>query len=193
MEELAFSPDRPAIIADNIFTVLDRKVDWTFYYHLWDQCNFPTEFEAFYETPYIMQKHWNEIPHRFGLFGVNEEVRPIYFVYRMLAMAGDTEVSIEKTSEDFTAKAFTGLNDSVSTMVMNRGDKGLGDMIVTVKFNGLRPGIRTLMNYRIDGSKCWNEENLDFYPVEKRKIYTNEEYECQIYSPADSVSLLCIL
>ena len=193
IEELAFDPARPAIIADNIFTVLDRKVDWTFYYHLWDQYNFPTEFEKFYETPYIMQKHWNEIPHRFGLFGVNGEVRPTYFIYCMLAMAGDTIVNTERSNEAFSAKAFIGLNASVSTMVVNRGDNGLGDMIVTVKFSGLRPGIRTLKNYRIHDSKCWNEENLDLYPVEERKIYVNQEYECQIYSPADSVSLLCIL
>ena len=72
--------------------------------------NFPTEFEKFYETPYIMQKHWNEIPHRFGLFGVNGEVCQTYFVYRMLAMAGDTIVNTKRSSEDFSAKAFTGLN-----------------------------------------------------------------------------------
>jgi xylan 1,4-beta-xylosidase len=192
VEELAFHPARPAIMADNIFTVLDSEVDWTFYYHIWDQHNFPPEFAPFYQDPYIMQKHWNEIPHRFGLFGVNGEVRPTYFVYRMLAMAGDTMIQAESNQENLKVKAFTGLNKAVSAMIINRGDKGLGDRIITVKYDGLMPGLRTLKNYRLDGNKNWNEETLDLYPVEQRKVYVDESFECQIYCPADSVSMLCL-
>ncbi|HHY82488.1 MAG TPA: hypothetical protein GX505_07390 [Clostridiales bacterium] len=192
VEELAFHPARTAIIAENLFAALEHHIDWTFYYHIWDQCNFPPEFEPFYADPYIMQKHWNEIPHRFGLFGVNEEVRPAYFLYRMLTMAGDTTVESACTNEALLARAFTGSNDAVSVMVINRGDKGAGDRILTVKFNGLRPGIRMLKNYRIDGRKTWDEDTLELYPVEKRKVYTEETFMCQIYCPADSVSLLCI-
>jgi hypothetical protein len=192
VEELAFDPARPAIMADNLFTAIDSKIDWTFYYHVWDQCNFPPEFEPFYQDPYIMQKHWNEIPHRFGMFGVNEEVRPAYFVYRMLTMAGDTMIQAESSQENLKVKAFTGINNAVSIMVINRGDTGLGDRIVTVKLDGLRSGIRTLKNYRLDGNKNWNEETLDLYPVEQRRVFVNEQFECQIFCPADSVSLLCI-
>jgi xylan 1,4-beta-xylosidase len=86
-----------------------------------------------------MQRHWNEIPHWFGLFGVKGEVRPTYFVYRMLAMTGHTEVKVEKCSDGLAAKAFTGTNNAVSAMVVNRGDKGAGDGIVVVKFTGLTP------------------------------------------------------
>lgn len=193
VQDAAFAPSRPAIIADIIFSLLERKVDWTFYYHLWDQSCLMPEFIPFFKEPYIMQRHWNEIPHRFGLFGVNGEVRPTYFVYRMLAMAGDTEIKVEKSCNDFATKAFIGINNAASTMVVNRSDKGPGDMVAIIKFTGLTPGIRTLKNYRIDHNQCWNEENLDFYPVEEREIYINEDYECHIYCPADSVSLLCIV
>lgn len=193
VEDAAFDPSRPAIIADIIFTLVNKKIDWSFYYHLWDQHCIQPEFEPFFETPYIMQKHWNEVPHRFGFFGVNGEVRPSYFVYRMFAMAGNKQVKIEKYCDDFTVKSFSGLNNEISTMVINRSDKGPGDMVAIVKFTGLIPGKRTLKNYRIDGNKCWDEESLDFYPVEKREIYVNENYECHIYCPSDSVSLLCLV
>ncbi len=176
VEEYAFHPERPAIIADNLFTALDHSVDWTFYYHLWDQYNYPPEFEPFYGNPYIMQEHWNEKPHRFGLFGVNEEVRPVYFLYKMFGMAGDTLVKSECTNPNLLVKAFAGSNNFTSAMVVNRRDKGAGDRIITIKFNGLRPGIRTLKNYRLDGKKCWNEETLELYPVERRKLYVQEKF-----------------
>lgn len=192
VEEAAFDPSRAAVLADVLFSLIDRKIDWTFYYHLWDQHCIVPEFEPFFKEPYIMQRHWNEIPHRFGLFGVKGEVRPTYFVYRMLAMAGHTEVKVEKYFDDLSVKAFTCTNNGVSSMIINRGDKAAGDVIVVVKFTGLTPGIRTLKNYRIDGNRCWNEDNLDFYPVEERDIYVNEDFECHVYCPKDSVSLLCI-
>jgi hypothetical protein len=140
-----------------------------------------------------MQRHWNEIPHRFGLFGVNGEVRPTYFVYRMLEMAGDTEVKAETEIQDFSVKAIEEVNRAISTMVVNRSDKGPGDMVAIIKFTGLTPGIHTLRNYRIDGSECWDEDSLELYPAEEREIFANESYECHIYCPADSVSLLCII
>lgn len=193
VQDAAFDPSRPAIIADALFSLIDRRTDYTFYYHLWDQDCIPTEFEPFFKTPYIMQRHWNEIPHRFGLFGVNGEVRPQYFVYRMLPMAGDTEVKAEKCCDDFEVKSFTGGSAAVSAMIVNRSDKGPGDMVAMVKFMGLTPGIHTLKNYRIDGENHWDEESLELYPVEEREIYVCEDYECHIYCPADSVSLLCII
>jgi xylan 1,4-beta-xylosidase len=192
VEEATFDPSRAAVLAEVLFSLIDRKIDWTFYYHLWDQHCVVPEFTPFFKEPYIMQSHWNEIPHRFGLFGVKSEVRPSYFVYRMLATVGNTEVIAEKHYDDLCAKAFTGTNNEVSAMVVNQGAKGAGDVIVVVKFTGLTPGIRTLKNYRIDGNRCWNEDNLDFYPVEQRDIYVNEDFEFHIYCPKDSVSLLCI-
>lgn len=108
-------------------------------------------------------------------------------------MAGDTEIKAGQCSEDFGIKSFANRNNEVSTMIVNRNDKGPGNMIAIVKFEGLTPGMRTLQNYRIDGSKCWDEDNLNFYPVEERSIYVGQNYECNIYCPSDSVSLLRII
>ena len=40
-----------------------------------------------------MYKHWNEAPHRFGLFGENGKARPQYFVYQMLSRMGEEKLA----------------------------------------------------------------------------------------------------
>jgi hypothetical protein len=81
---MAFESHRAAHTAATILEMDDAGVGRSFYYHVWDQTNYSFEFERFFTDPVIMTKHWNEQPHRFGLFGVNEEVRPQYFVFQML-------------------------------------------------------------------------------------------------------------
>jgi len=83
VEEMAFEPRRAAITASCILAMNDARVDWSFYYHLWDQVGYLKQFEPFFQNPQIMYRHWNEVPHRFALFGVNQEVRPRYFVCRI--------------------------------------------------------------------------------------------------------------
>jgi len=83
-EDMAFEPRRAANIAANALAMREAGLDWSFYYHIWDQTFYPEPFEPFYSPEGIamMIEHWNQVPHRMGLFGVNGEVRPIYFVYQ---------------------------------------------------------------------------------------------------------------
>src|SRR5712692_8617240 len=76
LEELAYAPYRAAFVAASILGMLEAGLDWSFYYHIWDQCFYPEEFRPFFSEAglNLMHEHWNEVPHRFGLFGVNGEV-----------------------------------------------------------------------------------------------------------------------
>ncbi len=49
-----------------------------------------------------MYIHWNEAPHRFGLFGEGGQVRPQYFVYQMLSRMGEERLAcaIEQRTVD---------------------------------------------------------------------------------------------
>src|SRR5207253_864848 len=75
VEELAFSPRRAAIVAASILAMQEAGLDWSFYYHIWDQVCYPESFSPFFSPAGVagMLEHWNERPHRFGLFGVGEE------------------------------------------------------------------------------------------------------------------------
>jgi xylan 1,4-beta-xylosidase len=95
VQEMSLDPYRAAVAAASIIGMLDAGLDWSFYYHIWDQCFYPESFQSFYSEHglSLMYEHWNEIPHRFGLFGVDGEVRPYYFVYQMLTHLGPERVA----------------------------------------------------------------------------------------------------
>ena len=86
----------------------EAGVDWSFYYHLWDQTAYSDEFRPFFENPNIMYHHWNEVPHRFGLFGVDQEVRPQYFVYQMIGRMGGTRLKANSDVKDIRLLAARG-------------------------------------------------------------------------------------
>ena len=54
IEEQAFHPARAARLANNIFAVIDAGLDWSFYYHIWDQTAYYHEFAPFFEDPTII-------------------------------------------------------------------------------------------------------------------------------------------
>src|SRR5438876_275329 len=101
----ASSPPRAAAAAAAILAMTDAHVDGSFYYHLWDQVCFVEQFRPFFRDPGIMYRHWNEVPHRFGLFGVGQEVRPQYFVYLMLGRLTGRRVRVRSATEDLRVLA----------------------------------------------------------------------------------------
>jgi hypothetical protein len=144
------------------------------------------EFSSFYSDPYIMQKHWNEIPHRFGMFGVNLEARPQYFLHKMLCMAGESLYSV-KYEQPFLIKA-TGNEKSTSLIAVNPKE----DNILRINVKNMPEGEAILENYRIDDAKHYDSQKLELIPTEKRTIYMKKDFFCHIYCPENSVSLFKI-
>ena len=67
---------------------LDEGLDYSFFYHLYDCTLYHDDFEPFFEDPQIMDKHWNQVPHRFGMFAHDGSARPHYQLWRMLRTIG---------------------------------------------------------------------------------------------------------
>lgn len=85
VEEAAYDPARAACLGASLIEMLREKDVYTFFYHVWDQFVVNGQFDSFYGDPYVMQRYWNEVPIRFGMFGVCGEARPFYFLYAFLA------------------------------------------------------------------------------------------------------------
>jgi hypothetical protein len=124
VEEMAFSPRRAANVAAAILEMLEAGLEASFYYHIWDQVCYARDFAPFFSERGIagMLRHWNEVPHRFGLFGVSGEVRPQYFVYQMLSRLGDERVTAH--SDDHAIRVLAGYagiggSDTLTTMLVN--------------------------------------------------------------------------
>jgi hypothetical protein len=190
-EERAFDLRRTALTAAALVEMHRAKVDGSFYYHLWDQVCCPEDFAPFFSPRGIanMVRHWNEIPHRLGLFSVAGEVRPQYFVYLMLSRLGSEKVAA--LSNDIAVRVLAGHDDKgTAVLAVNHSLDEQRDRVATLRFSGLQPGVKQLTVYRIDGTRRWNTEALELLPVEQRETYVQQDYECQVWLPANSVAMV---
>jgi hypothetical protein len=191
VEETAYDPRRAAGVAATILAFLDAGLDWSFYYHLWDQVCYPDDFQPFFSQRGIenMARHWNEAPHRFGLFGVGGEVRPHYFVYWMLRRLGEERIAAQSEEADVRVLAARDAG-TLSALLANYNPSGSQDRIVTLRLSGLRPGVKLLTVTRLDSERRWSSELLEPLPVEQREVAAAAEFRCQVFCPADSVTLI---
>ncbi|MGC9349173.1 MAG: GH39 family glycosyl hydrolase [Anaerolineae bacterium] len=181
---------RAALVAAAVLEMRRSGLDGSFYYHLWDQTCNPEDFTPFFSAQgaAFMVRHWNEVPHRFGLFGVDGEVRPQYFVFWMLAHLGDTE--LRATSDHRAVRVLAGQSAGESAVLaINHSLDWNEDQVATLRFSGLKPGPRRLVVYRIDGTRRWDEATPGMKPIEARTTYVLEDFACQIKLPANSVAM----
>lgn len=190
-EELAFDPRRAANAAACMLSMIDARVDWTFYYHAWDQTCYIDEFKPFFANPGIMYHHWNEVPHRFGLFGQNHEVRPQYFVYEMLGKMGDRRLAAESDAPDVRVLASRS-GRSIALLLVNFAARQSREHIATIHLKNVSPGVYNLTAYRIDSNRRWSDKSLQLDPIERRQIDAETIFTFQHLSPADSVSLILL-
>jgi xylan 1,4-beta-xylosidase len=191
VEEQAFAPRRAAAAAAAILAMTDARVDGSFYYHLWDQVCSVEQFRPFFREPGIMYRHWNEVPHRFGLFGVGQEVRPQYFVYQLLGRLGGRRVRARSAPEGLRVLAAKDRSQS-AVLLVNYGLPASRDAVATVRFTGLTAGRKQLTVWRIDGTRAWSARELRLLPAERREVDVRPDFACQVASPADSVSLVVL-
>jgi len=191
VEEMAFEPHRAAHTAATILEMADAGVGRSFYYHVWDQTNYSFEFERFFADPVIMTKHWNEVPHRFGLFGVNEEVRPQYFVYQMLGRMGRDTVLSSCQHPGLRVRAVRD-DKKVSVLLVHYHTEATADLVVQLNFSHLTHSRKQLKTYRIDNQRRWVGETLELLPLETREVDTYPKFSCQVYSPQGTVTMVVL-
>ena len=191
VQELAIDPRRAAIIASSIIAMTDAGLDWSFYYHLADQHARIDEFKPFFANPDIMYHHWNEVPHRFGLFGVSGEARPQYFVYQMLTRISGTRLKTSSDVKDIRLIASRN-QKTISILAANFSMQDSADQLAKIHLINLARGERKLTVYRIDRDRSWSNDKLELNPIEARDIDVKESFSFQVLLPADSVTLILL-
>jgi mitochondrial fission protein ELM1 len=136
-----------------------------------------------------MYRHWNEAPHRFGLFSENGRVRPQYFVYQMLGRLQGGRLSSASQHPDLAVLAGR-QDDQVAVMLVNHNPQAGQDRIVRINYTNLPPGLKHLSACRIDDTRRWSDETLEMIPVDERMVDTMPSFAAQFYCPADSVLLV---
>jgi xylan 1,4-beta-xylosidase len=194
VEEMAMQSKRAATAAKIMLTMLDTPLDVSFYFLLWDNCMFNADFSKFFSPEWaqtVMYQHWNEKPHRFGLFSESGKARPQYFVYQMLSRLGRERLAASGTRPGLTALAAREQSQVAAMIVNADGDDSL-DQIVKLHFAHLTPGLRRIKVYRIDDDQHWSEEALELNVIEERMVDVLPDFEYQVFSPADSVVLVTL-
>jgi xylan 1,4-beta-xylosidase len=190
VEEMSLQSRRAAHVAKIILTMMETPLDWSFYFMLSDGCMYNKDFSSFFSPEgarAIMYKHWNEAPHRFGLFSESGCVRPQYFVFQILSCMGDVKVPTSLSVPDLSTLVTRHEDGGFSVLVVNFDLHRSRDQLVKVSFVNLQPGAKRLSTYRIDQDCRWSEDEMELLPYEQRTVDTMAEFEYQFFSPADSV------
>lgn len=186
--EHALAPRRILNVAENLYHALEGEIDYTFYYHVWDQLCDIREFAPFFQDPLIMYHHWNEVPHRFGLFSVEGEKRPAYDVYRLYHAAGTQRLGTECDPGPLLLQATRDEDGRLWAVILNPSEE---DLALALTFRELECGLYRYENYRVGAA--FSAASLDPVPVEARETYCLSTFTPEIYAPAQSVSFVRLI
>jgi xylan 1,4-beta-xylosidase len=190
VEEEAYSSRGCALVARAVIAMDEAGLGWSFYYHAMDQVCDPEVFAAFMSGAGVdgMYRHWNEVPHRFGLFGDQGEVRPQYFLFKLLSEMGGLRLRHRTEVEEVRVLAGLG-EQGVSVMIVNVRPEPVDAVphVVTVRLTGLSSGPRVLTLRRVDSERRWSETALELRPLERRRVNVRETFEFQVLVPEESV------
>jgi len=192
-EDNAYLGARAASLSATLLALQDSQtLDGTFQYHIVDLYTDVAEFEPFYKITRYMARHWNDFPHRLGLFDWEAAPRPQYFMYKLLYdMDGERLLLDSGGNDHIHAVASAGENKSINIFICNYHDGHLTDLIGTIKLKNNPLGLTRLTVYRIDDEKRW-DDTLNLKPIEDRTTFMAEDFCLTVYLPANSVTMISL-
>jgi len=194
LEEDAFDPARPASLAASILAFHeDGCLDGSFEYHIYDQNNDPNEFAPWYSRVRYMAEHWNDIPHRLGLFDLDGKARPLYCMYHMLYEMIGKRIIMSGTDHILRGIASINQDRTMSMFLTNFSVEGSYDSVTQFKFKNTEKGMYRVIVTRIDRETATHMKmnSIDMIePVENRLVYAYPDFHFDVFTPADSVTLI---
>ena len=159
----------------------------TFQYHIYDQfCN-PNQFKPFFARHRYMANHWNDEPHRLGLFDMDGRPRPQYLMYSMLYAMAKNEVAAKVDDYENVRILASHENKYVTIFLTNYHPETTEDITLSLYFKNAPQGTARMTVYRIDDKMMWNNDHLKLIPTETRLAYIHDDFWFSLYVPEDSV------
>ena len=186
IEEKAYSCKRAAGLAAILIALHEEgSLDGTFQYHAYDQYCDPRLFAPWYGKPRYMAEYWDDIAHRLGLFDLNGNVHPQYFVYDMLKKLAPYRIEAEVKNDSLYAIASREGEQRITIFMSNYRVTGAVDTILQFRAEGMPEGMYHMQVTRID-----EEVNLckhSLVPTEDRRTYVHPDFRFAVFAPANSV------
>jgi len=192
-EEMAYIGARAAGLTAILMALNDsRLLDGTFQYHIMDQNCYVPEFAPFYKITRYMADHWNDYPHKLGLFDWDGNPRPQYFMYKLLYSMCRERVAAEWSGWEYLyTVASRDADERITVLINNYNNYDIKNVISDVKLKNNPVGMYKLTIYRIDDEKRW-DDTLNLLPIESRDVYMAEDFAFPVYTPGNSVTLIQI-
>jgi hypothetical protein len=191
VEEHAYQSRRAAGLGATLHEFYQRaKSMHTYQYHIYDQFCDPNEFKPFYSIHRFMANHWNDEPHRLGLFDLDGKPRPQYFMYSMLYSMAKNEVAARVENYE-NVRILASRDDRYTTVFLtnyhiNRPE----DVIMCLYFKNAPEGKARMTVCRVDNDMRWDSDRLELIPTESRTTYIHHDFKFFILVPADSVVMV---
>ncbi len=192
VEDLAHDPGSAAQVAAVIVAMLDKGLHWSFYYHVSDLVCDPSEFRTFFSDAGIrgMTEHWNEMPHRMGLIGLDGRPRPSYYLLQMLAKLGSERVVVSGAGD---VAAIAGREQEGCSLLLANWQLGHPSVVASIRFAAAGEGPRVLRALRIDDHlKDRLSHQGELMPLEERRVIVDGDFRCQMLLPSNSVMLVSL-
>ena len=185
LEEKAYDSKRAAALAAIILDYNEKVPEvGTFQYHIYDQYCDPYDFEPFYARYRYMANHWNDEPHRLGLFDEDGRERPQYQMYKLLnemaedcveAVLDNADIHIAASKDEKSAA------EKVTVFMANYSGESSSDTIVSLYLKNCFSGMARLTVQRID-----NTSDIGVKITENRRTYVHSDFWFSVFVPADS-------
>ena len=191
IEERAYIPKRAAGLGA-ILHEYHKRANYihSFQYHIYDQFCDPDQFKPFFARYRYMANHWNDEPHRLGLFDMDGRPRPQYFMYSMLYSMAKNEVSAK--AENFDNIRILASRDDryVTIFLTNYHHDTTEDVTLSLYFNHAPQGKARMTVYRIDDQMKWDDDHFKLISTENRIAYIHDDFWFSLFVPAESVVMV---
>jgi len=176
IQEKAADATRVAALAGTLIALHAAGVPTgTFHYHLYDQTCDPALFAPFFARTRYMAEHWNDIPHRLGLFDQRGLPRPAYTLYQWLYDLPADGIGLDIDGEALGVAARDGAGATL--LLTNPTD---GDLLAHVRWADGPAGFGRLTVDRIVGQTISRTED--------RTTYAHNDFHFDLYLPAGSLT-----
>ena len=191
VEERAYTSKRAAALGSILYEYYKRtNYINTFQYHIYDQFCDPNEFKPFYARYRYMANHWNDEPHKLGLFDPDGKPRPQYFMYSMLYSMAKTEVAAKIENYENVRMLASRDDRYVTLFLTNYHLDSAEDITMSLYFKSAPQGKARMTVYRIDDGMSWDNDHLKLIPTESRIAYIHDDFWFSLFVPEDSVVMV---
>jgi hypothetical protein len=160
---------QPAFIVETTFQMVEAGLGLSCYFHIRDYPFDDEAFKKFYPAHDVAEqkRFWDRHPIYFGLFDYQNQVRPAYFVFKLLERLTGDRIALESSSTAVHGLATFDKPLGVSSiLVWNYSDKATD---VSVHLNNI-PADTTASRYLLDATGANNEDTARLRPLPAQKL-----------------------